>query len=48
MAKYTLILPDELYIKVVKIASEEGISVGKLLNKIIKAWVDAYEKEKAK
>ena len=44
MARYSLVLPDVVYIKLVEIANKEQLSIGKLLNMIIKAWIEEYER----
>jgi len=44
VARYTLILKDETYVKLVNEAKIEGISVGKLINKILNEWAEGAGK----
>jgi len=47
MPRYNLILRASTYIKLVKIAGEKGITLGKLLNQIIEEYIERYEMSKA-
>jgi len=44
VARYTLIMKDETYVKLVNQAKIEGISVGKLINKILNEWAEGAGK----
>jgi len=44
VARYTLIMKDETYVKLVNQARIEGISVGKLINKILNEWAEGAGK----
>jgi len=46
MPAYRLILSDELYVKLVKIAGEKGTTLGKLINLVLKGYVDNYLKNR--
>jgi len=46
MARYTLILKDLTYFKLMKIAIENNLSFGKLINKILEEYIENYEKGK--
>ena len=40
MARYSLIMKDETYVKLIRKATDEGISMGRLLNDIIEAYAE--------
>ena len=42
MATYRLIMDDQTYVRLVKIAGEKGVTVGKLINLILKGYVQNY------
>jgi len=48
VARYSLILRDATYVRLVEWAGQEHISVGKLLNKLIEAAVRDWERGAAK
>jgi len=45
MPRYPLIMDDELYTKLVFIAREKKLSLGKLINTILREYADAMVKE---
>jgi len=48
MPAYRLIISDREYVRLLKIGAEQGKTLGKLLNEIIRAYCDAYEAQKGK
>lgn len=45
MARYNLIIPDEIYVKLLQIAAKEGKTLGKKINEILKEVVEKYYQE---
>jgi len=47
MARYNLILKDIVYVKLLGIAAEKKVTLGKLINSILEEFVNEYEKARA-
>lgn len=43
MPRYTLIMSDELYVKLLQIAAKEGKTLGKFLNEVLEEVTKKYE-----
>jgi len=40
MPRYNLIMSNEVYVKLLKIAGQKGITIGKLINLVLKNYID--------
>jgi len=47
MPAYNLLVKKEVYVKLVEIAMEKGISLGKLINIVLEEFVEKYSKNTA-
>jgi len=45
MARYSLIIKDVTYAKLLTLAAKEGLTLGKFLNKILDEYVEMMESE---
>jgi len=47
MARYNLIIPDDVYVRLLKLAAEHGMSVGKFMNTVLRQVVESAEGKEA-
>ena len=45
MPRYSLIMRDRTYLKLMQIASQRNVSIGKLINQVLEAFVSNYEQK---
>ena len=45
MPRYNLVMRDRTYLKLMQIAAQRNVSLGKLINQVLEAFVNNYEQK---